>query len=64
MNELEYFRRRLLQEEEAARNATCQVARDRHEELAEAYRLRSRLIVALPTIALGHATQKVFEEVA
>jgi len=35
-----YYRRRLLQEEEAARQATCDAAVERHEELADAYRLR------------------------
>ena len=36
-----YYLRRALQEHEAARMATCPQARERHEELAAAYRLRS-----------------------
>jgi hypothetical protein len=37
-----YYRRRLFEEETAIRRATCLAARDRHEELASAYRLRLR----------------------
>ena len=43
-----YFLRRVLQEERAARSATCPEARDRHEELAAAYRLRCRLSAEEP----------------
>lgn len=39
-SELEYFRRRALQEDECVRLATSRAARDRHLELAMAYRLR------------------------
>lgn len=35
-----YFLRRALQEQEAAFNASCAEARERHEELAAAYRFR------------------------
>lgn len=35
-----YFRRRLRDEENAATRAICDAARERHEELAAAYRLR------------------------
>lgn len=35
-----YFERRIFQEKEAARMATSLQARERHEELAEAYRFR------------------------
>jgi hypothetical protein len=48
----------MLQEEIAARNATCQPARERHEELASAYRLRTRLIVAFPTIVRNAAPEE------
>jgi hypothetical protein len=40
-----YYLRRALQEDEAARVATCREARERHLELASAYRLR-RLLAA------------------
>ena len=43
--DIDYYRRRLHQEEAAAKNASCEVARRRHQELAEAYRLRARLAV-------------------
>lgn len=48
VDDLEYYRQRQSQEEEAARAASCPEARERHEELAEAYRLRTRLIVEAP----------------
>lgn len=41
-----YFLKRALQEQEAARVATCAEARERHEELAVAYRLRCRMDVS------------------
>ena len=37
-----YFLRRALQEEEAARTARCDAARERHRILADAYRLECR----------------------
>ena len=37
-----YYLRRIVQEQEAASQASCAEARERHEELAEAYRLRCR----------------------
>jgi hypothetical protein len=37
-----YYLRRILQEQEAANNAACWQARERHEELASAYRSRCR----------------------
>ena len=40
MDELQYHSRRLVQEEAAARTANCHAARERHRELADAYRLR------------------------
>lgn len=39
-DDLNYYRRRALQEDECVRKATCEQARDRHLELAFAYRLR------------------------
>lgn len=38
-----YYRSRIVAEQEAARNAACDAARERHEELAAAYHLRCRL---------------------
>lgn len=35
-----YFRRRALEEDKAARNASCEEARERHTELAALYRDR------------------------
>ena len=42
-NDRAYFLRRALQEQEAARLATCSQARNRHEELAAAYHFRCRM---------------------
>jgi len=36
------YLRRILQEQEAGRNAACWQARERHEELASAYQLSFR----------------------
>lgn len=47
MDDQTYYRRRTREEEEAARIATCREARDRHDELASAYRLRARLLFLL-----------------
>ena len=46
--DMEYYRRRLRQEEEAVKSASCEAARQRHQELAEAYRLRTRLTIVRP----------------
>jgi hypothetical protein len=42
MDDRSYYRKRALQEAEAARAATCEQARERHVELAAAYALRGR----------------------
>jgi hypothetical protein len=47
-DEASYFRRRALQEHFAARNASCKVARDRHDELASMYRLRAAMLTTQP----------------
>lgn len=49
-NDRAYYLRRALQEQEAARTATCRKARDRHEELAAAYRLRCRMDALEPAL--------------
>lgn len=36
-----YFRRRALQEQIAAQKATCEAARNRHDQLAAMYRFRA-----------------------
>jgi hypothetical protein len=41
-----YFLKRALQEQEAAQVSICAEARERHEELAAAYRLRCRLDIS------------------
>lgn len=46
----EYYRGRAIEELVAAQKATCGAARQRHEALAELYRLRSMLLqTALPS---------------
>lgn len=42
----DYYAMRVRQEDEAASNTQCADARERHEELANAYRLRCELIRA------------------
>lgn len=41
-----YYRSRALQEDEAARGAACEAARNRHRRLADAYRIRCILFLA------------------
>ena len=41
--ERDYFAKRAREEQAAAERATCAVARERHEELADMYRLRARI---------------------
>lgn len=43
----DYYERRARQEEAAASSATCDVARERHQELADAYRFRCSLALGL-----------------
>lgn len=45
---LAYCHQRALQEERAARDATCVEARERHEELASLYDFRASLLATLP----------------
>lgn len=40
LDDQSYFRRRALEEDKAARNASCDIARVRHTELAALYRGR------------------------
>ena len=57
----DYYARRAAQEDAAAAIAGCEAARDRHEELANAYRLRCTLGLGLdeddgaPTLILSIA---------
>lgn len=44
MNDLEYYRRRMRQEEDAAKAATRPQARECHEQLAAAYAFRCRML--------------------
>ena len=55
-----YYRRRLREEEDAAKTATCPAARERHEELAGAYRVR--LQFAQLRDVVPHALRKTFAE--
>lgn len=47
-DEATYLQRRALQEQLAAQNASCKVARDRHDELATLYRFRSAMLTTQP----------------
>jgi len=54
--EAAYCRDRAIQEQVAAQNATCNPARERHEELAAMYRFRAAMLTSRPsywTQALG-----------
>jgi len=56
-NDCAYFLRRIQQEQEAARAATCTQARERHEELAQAYRLRFQIDALISKINLSPVEQ-------
>lgn len=43
-----YCRRRALQEQVAAQNATSEAARERHDELATMYRFRAAMLTRHP----------------
>jgi hypothetical protein len=45
-----YYRQRASEEQRAARNATCAVARERHEELAALHRFRATLLAPAPEL--------------
>lgn len=51
-DDAEYYRRRGLQEQLAAQNATCAVARVRHDELAMMYHLRAAILTTSPELWL------------
>ena len=63
LNDHIYYAMRERQEERAASNATCAAARERHQELAEAYRFRCSLILgtlsdsASPATVMDHLTK-------
>ena len=46
-DDYQYYAMRAQQEDEAALGASCDAARERHQELADAYRLRCELIRGL-----------------
>jgi hypothetical protein len=47
-DDAEYYRRRALQEQVAAQDATCSAARGRHDELAMMYRFRTAMLTSAP----------------
>ena len=51
-DDAEYYRRRALQEQRAAQDATCRAACERHHELASMYRLRTAMLTAGPELWL------------
>jgi hypothetical protein len=44
IDDLRYFAQRATEEDVAAKNATCAAARERHEEMADMYRLRGPIL--------------------
>jgi hypothetical protein len=44
IDDLRYFARRATEEDVAGKNATCAAARERHEEMADMYRLRGAIL--------------------
>ena len=57
LDDISYFARRAREEDQAAKQATCAVARERHEEMEDAYRFRCMLARQLtsPQAALSQS---------
>lgn len=51
-DDAEYYRRRALQEQLAAQNAACAVARQKHNEFATMYRFRTAILTTDPELVL------------
>ena len=48
-DDVDYYRTRAVQEQVAAQKASCEAARERHEELAAMYRFRSAMLTTHPS---------------
>ena len=44
-----YYRKRAIEEQVAAQNASCEAARERHEELATMYRFKTAMLTTHPS---------------
>ena len=62
-NDSDYYRRRALQEQIAAQKATCEAARERHDQLAAMYRFRALMGANEPASGREPAEKKVLETV-
>lgn len=59
-----YFGRRALQEQIAAQKATCEAARNRHDQLAAMYRFRALMLSGEPAAGTDPVRGAGFETVA
>lgn len=59
-----YCRRRALQEQVAAQQATCEAARERHDELAGMYRFRAAILSEHPECRTGALAKELAAEAA
>lgn len=50
LDQIEYYHRRAVQEQVAARKATSLIARQKHHELAAMYRLRTMMLTSSPEL--------------
>lgn len=48
-DDFSYFKRRAIQEQIVAQKATCEAARQRHDELAAMYRFRAAMLTKTPS---------------
>ena len=62
-NDSDYYRRRALQEQTAAQKATCEAARERHDQLAAMYRFRALMGSDEPQSGPERVEEKVLETV-
>ena len=59
----DYYRRRALQEQIAAQKATCEAARERHDQLAAMYRFRALMDSDEPASGSDAVAEKPLETV-
>ena len=60
-DDAEYYFTRSIQEQTAAQKATCNVARERHDELAAMYRFRAAMLSSHPPCWSEPASDELVE---
>ena len=63
-DDTDYYRRRAMQEQIAAQKATCEAARERHDQLAAMYRFRALMDSDEPASGSDPVAETALETVA